>query len=119
MRQALEAIQNVEGQGAPGAVDFLRACGPRAVPVVIGLIPATNDTTRRRQLSDAALRIGITSIAPVRNLLDSSQAEVAREGIYMLAQIASEDSLHEVVAAQDHPNPSVRLALLSMVGQLS
>jgi HEAT repeat protein len=75
-------------------------------------LPAVQDPTRRRTLSDIAIQIGVEDLTPLRGLLTNDQAYVALEAIHLLAGIDTPASRDLMLEAQAHPQAPVRLALL-------
>lgn len=119
LRQVSSALQTTETEeAARGIFAFFEACGPTAVPSILGLIPSIPDPQRRRAVADAAARVGIDDLEPLRALLASEQAFVAIEGVHVLSTIDSSAARELLLTASGHPQAPVRVALLSAVDHL-
>jgi hypothetical protein len=96
---------------------FFEACGPLAVPAIVGMLPAIQDPQRRRGISDLILRIGVADLDAVRGLLTNDQVFVAVEAVYILSQL--DERAHELLlSAQGHPQGPVRAALIANATKL-
>lgn len=105
-----------EGLRALGAL--FEACGPRAVPSLLGMIPGLQEPALRRSFVELALRIGVEDLDPVRLLLTSDQTFVADEALFMLAKIGTPEALEILGAAREHPQPGVRAGLAAACDSL-
>lgn len=107
------------GDWASMLAQFFRACGPRAVPSLLGMIPSIQDPVQRRGFIELAAEIGVEVLEPVRALLTSDQAFVAQEAVYLLVRLATPQAYDLLTAARDHPQAQVRLTMLELGDQLS
>jgi hypothetical protein len=99
-------------------LDLFRACGPRAVPSLLAVVPSLQDPVQRRGLVDVALEIGLDSLEPVRNLIASDQAFVALEGVYLLSQIPTKEARDLLWKLKDHEQAQVRLQIVELADKL-
>jgi HEAT repeat protein len=113
------SIQPPDEPTAKSIDQFFTACGPRAVPAILGLIPSIADPARRHAVSDLAASIGIENLDAVRLLLTNEQAFVAMEAVHILARLGSFEAEELLLSAQSHPQAPVRAALLSMADGFS
>jgi hypothetical protein len=120
LQQVASSIERVgTNEGLQSAVELFHACGPSAVPALIHLLPVVEDPARRRALTELAATIGINDLEPVRALLESEQAFVAREGVHLLSRLPAGPETGTLLAlALNHPAPPVRQELLRIAPQL-
>lgn len=98
---------------------FFEAGGSYAVPALLSLIPAVQEHTRRRQLSDLAVKLGIEDLEPLRAMLESEQPVVPVEAIHMLARIDKPEARVALLNIREHADPGFRIALLEAAASLS
>ena len=92
-------------------VAFFRACGQWAVSPLLRLLPSVSDARNRRSLSELAIELGLFDIDLLRPLLDSEQAFVAQEGVFLLSKLNHEGSIDLLRDLRRHPLPQVRAAV--------
>jgi HEAT repeat protein len=103
---------------APRIDAFFEACGPRAVPAILTVLPTLQDPARRRAIAELVVRIGVDHLDPVRALLTSEQAFVAVEAVHILSRLDSIEAHELLLSAQSHSQGPVRASLLAQAGKL-
>ncbi|MBI4814688.1 MAG: HEAT repeat domain-containing protein [Deltaproteobacteria bacterium] len=116
---AASGIVGATKQVVEDLVVFFRACGRAAIPAILASYPAVEDPRLRRALSHLALQIGFEDLSAIRGLLTDPQAFVAQEALFLLSQVATPEAHALLQEAQQHPQPAVRIAFLSLAATFS
>jgi len=107
----------LEGQGATPrdfapVQRFFKACGPAAVPCILGMLSSFADAQVRRSLSDLVLQLGLHDLSPVVELLNNEQLFVVQEGLYLLNTLNTPGAREMERHAEDSLRVEVRIAAL-------
>jgi HEAT repeat protein len=130
---ALNAIGERGGVGAEGALQWVAAVDsdPRVVKAAINsleklktsesasaLVALTADPSRREDAISALAHLGEEQIEPIAQGLSHPQARVRIAVVEVLARMKRTHASELLVLALDDPEPSVRLAAVTALGQL-
>jgi hypothetical protein len=111
-------LKSRDGAGSQDVFPFFRACGPRAVPLLVGQLPSLTDPLVRRCYSDLILELGVEAVDVIRPLLTSEQAFVSQEAVYILGKMRGDEAVQLLEHASEHPHGQVRLAFVEHLPRL-
>lgn len=111
LRQAASTV--LEGAlGFEALYGLLKACGPGAVPSVLGILPSFADPNARRALADLVVEVGVADLSGVAELLGNEQLFVVQEALYILNRLDTPAARDMERQAEDSLRVEVRLAAL-------
>lgn len=114
VRHAIQPVTEVSAskQSFVHLFQFLQACGPTVVSLIVPMLGQFLDPVRRRALSDLAADLGAIETAKIKEMMADSSPAVVQEGLHLLARSAHAQGPALWTAVEKHPNPLARVALL-------
>ena len=109
---------NASRQSFVRLFQFLQACGPRIVPIIVPMLGQFAEPVRRRAVTDLVIELGGVDVRSIERMLSDGTPAAVQEGLHLIARSGRSDASTLWASVEKHPNPIARIALLeSMVKQ--